>query len=368
VRSGNRSVFRGGAVRRSGRPAPGPGRRYCVRPSPLPVGRTRRAGNREWHQPALSRKSVGVGRGDSKGWGVLARLPVRPDTAPRDRRAAGHLRPARRLSRRAQALVPRHGHQRCRVHFARNLLAHVPKTHTDVFRRRVPHDRRLNPTPPPSPRPGTRCATSQVSASRKSAHSWMRPRRPCWRSPRSADRTGPKVRSTNPLKRVDKEIKRRARVVGIFPNEAAVIRLVAMPLKLRGGDFDGSGPVVEDLVVLSAFDGLVAGTVAFDHSWGFLRPEVPVGGWNNKMPGHPRHVVGGCPARCTERRAPSIHHHAVPDSSPRVSPLPSARASRTRLSGDADMKVHARPPARSSRPAPRWRGTRTRLEGVARRV
>jgi hypothetical protein len=40
-----------------------------------------------------------------------------------------------------------------------------------------------------------------------------------------------------------------------------------MPLKLRGGDFDGSGPVVEDLVVLSAFDGLVAGTVAFDHSW-----------------------------------------------------------------------------------------------------
>ncbi len=24
------------------------------------------------------------------------------------------------------------GHQRCRVHFARNLLAHVPKTHTDM--------------------------------------------------------------------------------------------------------------------------------------------------------------------------------------------------------------------------------------------
>jgi putative transposase len=121
------------------------------------------------------------------------------------------------------------GHQRCRVHFARNLLALVPKSHKDMV---AAVFRTIFAQPTAEAVAGTwDTVRDQLAVTFPKIEPLMNDAkaevlaftafpRPHWA----------KVWSTNPLERVNKEIKRRARVVGIFPNEAAVIRLVGAVL------------------------------------------------------------------------------------------------------------------------------------------
>jgi putative transposase len=115
--------------------------------------------------------------------------------------------------------------QRCRVHFMRNALAHAGKSGRRVVAAFI----------------GTAFAQEDADSARaqwRQVADQLRPKLPrlaALMDDAEADVLAymsfpkdhrPKLHSTNPLERLNGEIKRRTEVVGIFPNEAAITRLV----------------------------------------------------------------------------------------------------------------------------------------------
>ncbi|MCI0545011.1 MAG: IS256 family transposase [Actinobacteria bacterium] len=121
------------------------------------------------------------------------------------------------------------GWQRCKVHLMRNLLAHVPKHHKEMIAATV---RTVFAQPDPE---ATRDQLRQVVGMLEVRY----PAAAELLAEAEADVTAyadfphahwRKIASTNPLERVHKEIKRRSNVVGIFPDDASVLRLVGAVL------------------------------------------------------------------------------------------------------------------------------------------
>jgi transposase-like protein len=119
--------------------------------------------------------------------------------------------------------------QRCRVHFLRNVLARIPKGRAEMVLALI---RTIWAAPDPAAvREQLDAVADKLSAGFPVVAAMLREAR----EDVTAFAAFPfahwkKIWSTNPLERVNKEIKRRSNVVGIFPNEAAVLRLAGAVL------------------------------------------------------------------------------------------------------------------------------------------
>jgi putative transposase len=115
--------------------------------------------------------------------------------------------------------------QRCRVHFMRNALAHAGKSGRRVVSAFVATAFAQN-NPESAKQPWRRVA-DQLRPKVPKLAALMDEAEPdvlAYMTFPQQHRT--KLHSTNPLERLNGEIKRRTEVVGIFPNEAAITRLV----------------------------------------------------------------------------------------------------------------------------------------------
>jgi transposase-like protein len=116
-------------------------------------------------------------------------------------------------------------HQRCRVHWMRNALAHAPAKNRGavaamlktIFAQETKAEAEKQwQVVADALREKNDGLARMMDASREDVLAYMDFPREHWAQ----------IASTNPLERLNKEIKRRSNVVGIFPNDAAIIRLV----------------------------------------------------------------------------------------------------------------------------------------------
>lgn len=119
--------------------------------------------------------------------------------------------------------------QRCRVHYARNLLAKVPKTQSEfvgaafrsIFAQGTPKEIRTR---------WDEVAATLEEAFPKAARSMHTAKHDLLAFAAFPKSHWRKIWSNNPLERLNKEVKRRTNVVGIFPNDRAAIRLIGAVL------------------------------------------------------------------------------------------------------------------------------------------
>jgi putative transposase len=117
------------------------------------------------------------------------------------------------------------GLQRCRVHWMRNALAHAPAKQRaavaamlkTIFAQETKAEAMAQwNVVADALREKQPKLSAMMDASREDVLAYMDFPKDHW----------PQISSTNPLERLNREIKRRSDVVGIFPNDAAIIRLV----------------------------------------------------------------------------------------------------------------------------------------------